>query len=253
MKSSNPALGGKTFEQYQPGVQTAGVMTINGTVNKTLILLALVIIPAVWVWDMFYASGIGTEAGIQNASLMYWLYGGVFGGLIVALVTVFKKTWAPYTAPIYAILEGLALGGISAMFEAQFSGIVFQAVALTIGTLFAMLVAYRTGLIKVTEKFRMGVVSAAMGIFLFYILSFVLGLFGINMAFLYSGGLLGILFSLFVVIIAALFLVLDFDLIDKGAEHGAPKYMEWYGAFALIVTLIWLYFSLLRLLSVLRQ
>jgi len=230
MKSSNPALGGKTFEQYQPGIQTAGVMTINGTINKTLILLALVIIPAVWVWDMFYASGIGTEAGIQNASLMYWLYGGVFGGLVVALVTVFKKTWAPYTAPIYAILEGLALGG-----------------------LFAMLVAYRTGLIKVTEKFRMGVVSAAMGIFLFYILSFVLGLFGINMAFLYSGGLLGILFSLFVVIIAALFLVLDFDLIDKGAEHGAPKYMEWYGAFALIVTLVWLYFSLLRLLSVLRQ
>ncbi|MEK6224414.1 MAG: Bax inhibitor-1/YccA family protein, partial [Thermodesulfobacteriales bacterium] len=128
-----------------------------------------------------------------------------------------------------------------------------QAVALTIGTLFAMLVAYRTGLIKVTEKFRMGVVSAAMGIFLFYILSFVLGLFGINMTFLYSGGLLGILFSLFIVIIAALFLVLDFDLIDKGAAHGAPKYMEWYGAFALIVTLIWLYFSLLRLLSILRR
>jgi len=252
MKSSNPALGGKTFEQYQPGIQTAGVMTINGTINKTLILLALVIIPAVWVWDMFYASGIGTEAGIQNASLMYWLYGGVFGGLIVALVTVFKKTWAPYTAPIYAILEGLALGGISAMFEAQFSGIVFQAIALTIGTLFAMLVAYRTGLIKVTEKFKMGVMSAAIGIFLVYFLSIVVSLFGVDISFLYSG-LFGILFSLFVVAIASLFLVLDFDLIDKGAAHGAPKYMEWYGAFALIVTLIWLYFSLLRLLSILRQ
>jgi len=252
MKSSNHALGGKTFEQYQPGIQTAGVMTINGTINKTLILLALVIIPAVWVWDMFYASGIGTEAGIQNASLMYWLYGGVFGGLIVALVTVFKKTWAPYTAPIYAILEGLALGGISAMFEAQFSGIVFQAIALTIGTLFAMLVAYRTGLIKVTEKFKMGVMSAAIGIFLVYFLSIVVSLFGVDISFLYSG-LFGILFSLFVVAIASLFLVLDFDLIDKGAAHGAPKYMEWYGAFALIVTLIWLYFSLLRLLSILRQ
>ncbi len=253
MKSSNPALGGKTFEQYQPGIQTSGAMTINGTINKTLILLALVIIPAVWVWNMFYESGIDSESGVQNASLMSWLYGGLFGGLIVALVTVFKKTWAPYTAPIYAILEGLALGGISAVFEAQFSGIVFQAVALTIGTLFAMLVAYRTGFIKVTEKFRMGVISAAMGIMVVYILSFVVGLFGVNMSFLYSGGLFGILFSLFVVVIAALFLVLDFDLIEKGTAHGAPKYMEWYGAFALIVTLVWLYVSFLRLLSILRQ
>lgn len=253
MESSNPALRGKTFEQYQPGIQTAGAMTINGTINKTLILLALVVIPAVWIWNMFYESGIDSESGVQKASLMYWMYGGLFGGLVVAIVTAFKKTWAPFTAPIYAILEGLALGGISAIFEVQFSGIVFQAVALTIGTLFAMLVAYRTGLIKVTEKFRMGVISAAMGIFLVYILSFVLSLFGVNASFLYSGGLFGILFSLFVVIIAALFLVLDFDLIEKGTEHGAPKYMEWYGAFALIVTLVWLYVSFLRLLSVLRQ
>jgi len=253
MKSSNPALGGKTFEQYQPGIQSAGAMTINGTINKTLILLAFVVIPAVYVWDMFYAIGIDPEGGLQNASLTYWLYGSLFGGLIFAFITIFKKTWAPFTAPIYAVLEGILLGAISAMLEAQFSGIVFQAISLTIGTSFAMLVAYRTGLIKVTEKFKMVVVSAAMGIFVVYILSFVLSLFGVNVSFLYSGGLFGILFSLFVVVIAALFLALDFDLIDKGVAHGAPKYMEWYGAFALIVTLVWLYVSFLRLLSILRQ
>ena len=253
MKSSNPALGGKTFEQYQPGIQTAGAMTINGTINKTLILLVLVVIPAVWVWNMFYESGIDTEGGLQNASIMYWMYGGLFGGLIFALVTIFKKTWAPITAPIYALLEGLFIGGISAIFEVQFSGIVFQAVSLTFGTLFAMLVAYRLGLIKVTEKFRMGVVAATGAIFVVYMLSFVLSFFSINVPFIHSGGTIGILFSLFVVVIAALNLVLDFDFIEKGTEHGAPKYMEWYGAFGLIITLVWLYIEFLRLLSKLRQ
>jgi len=245
MKSSNPALGGKTFEQYQPGIQTAGVMTINGTINKTLILLALVIIPAVWVWNMFY------ESGIESIGL--WMYGGLFGGLIVAFVTIFKKTWAPFTAPIYAVLEGLLIGGLSAVIEAQFSGIVFQAVALTFGTLFAMLVTYRMGLIKVTEKFKMGVVAATGAIFVVYLVSLGLSFFSINVPFIHSGGTLGILFSLFVVVIAALNLVLDFDFIEKGAEHGAPKYMEWYGAFGLIVTLVWLYIEFLRLLSKLRQ
>ena len=245
MKSSNPALGGKTFEQYQPGIQTVGAMTINGTINKTLILLALVIIPAVWVWNMFY------ESGIESIGL--WMYGGLFGGLIVAFVTIFKKTWAPFTAPIYAVLEGLLIGGLSAAIEAQFSGIVFQAVALTFGTLFAMLVTYRMGLIKVTEKFKMGVVAATGAIFVVYLASLGLSFFSINVPFIHSGGTLGILFSLFVVVIAALNLVLDFDFIEKGAEHGAPKYMEWYGAFGLIVTLVWLYIEFLRLLSKLRQ
>jgi len=253
MKSSNPALGGKTFEQYQPSIQTVGSMTINGTINKTLIMLALVVIPAVWVWNMFYGSGIDSEGGMQNTSLMYWLYGGLFGGLIVAFITIFKKTWAPFTAPIYAVLEGLFIGGISAIFEVQYSGIVFQAVTLTFGTLFAMLVAYRLGLIKVTEKFKMGVVAATGAIFVVYLLSFVLSLFSVNVPFVHSGGTIGILFSLFVIVIAALNLVLDFDFIEKGAEHGAPKYMEWYGAFGLIVTLVWLYIEFLRLLSKLRQ
>ena len=253
MKSSNPALGDKTFEQYQPGIQSAGAMTINGTINKTLILLALVVIPAVWIWNMFYESGINPDGSLQNATIMYWMYGGAIGGLIVALITIFKKTWAPVTAPIYAILEGLFIGGISAVFEMQFSGIVFQAVALTFGTLFAMLVTYRLGLIKVTEKFRMGVIAATGAIFVVYLLSFVLSFFSVNVPFIHSGGTIGILFSLFVVVIAALNLVLDFDFIERGSEHGAPKYMEWYGAFGLIITLVWLYIEFLRLLSKLRQ
>ena len=252
MKSSNPALGSKAFEQYQTGIQTAEAMTINGTVNKTLILLVLLAVSAAWVWNRLTGSGIIGEDGVQQASLVYWIYGPMIVGFIVAMVTVFKQNWAPFTAPIYAVVEGVLLGSLSAVLESIYSGIVFQAVALTIGTLFAMLVAYRMGVIKVTNKFRMGVMSAAIGIILVYIISFVVSLFGVDIGFLYSG-IIGILFSLFIVVIAALFLVLDFDLIDQGVMHGAPKFMEWYGAFALILTLIWLYISFLRLLSILRQ
>lgn len=245
IKSSNPALGEKTFEQYQPGIEAAGRMTINGTINKTLILLALVIVPAVWLWDSFYKGG--------DETIGVWMIGGLFGGLIFAVVTIFKKTWAPYTAPIYALLEGLVIGGISAYAEARFKGIVFQAVALTFGTLFALLVAYRSGVIKVTEKFKMGVIAATGAIFVVYFVSIALGFFGVSVPFIHTGGTIGILFSLFVVVIAALNLVLDFDFIEKGSEQGAPKYMEWYGAFGLIVTLVWLYIEFIRLLSKLRQ
>jgi uncharacterized YccA/Bax inhibitor family protein len=245
LKSSNPALGDKAFRTDQAGVIAEGRMTINGTINKTLILLALVIVPAVWLWDVFYTQG--------QAAVSPWMMGGLIGGLVVAIATVFKQTWAPYTAPVYALLEGLVIGGISAYAEAQFKGIVFQAVALTFGTLFALLVAYRTGVIKVTDKFRMGVVAATGAIFLVYMLSFVIGFFGVSVPFIHTGGTIGILFSLFVVVIAALNLVLDFDFIERGAERGAPKYMEWYGAFGLIVTLVWLYIEFIRLLSKLRQ
>ena len=245
MKSSNPALGEKVFQRLAPGYAGAGEMTINGTINKTLVLLVLVTVPALWIWDMF------AKSGIQAVSP--GMYGGLIGGLVFAMITIFKKTWAPYTAPVYALLEGLVIGGISAYAESQLKGIVFQAVALTFGTLLSLLVAYRSGVIKVTEKFRLGVVAATGAIFLVYLVSIVLGFFGVSVPLIYSGGTFGILFSLFVVVIAALNLVLDFDFIEQGASQGAPKYMEWYGAFGLMVTLIWLYIEFLRLLTKLRQ
>jgi uncharacterized YccA/Bax inhibitor family protein len=178
---------------------------------------------------------------------------GGIGGFIAALVTIFKKEWSPITAPIYALLEGLALGGISAVFELRYPGIAMQAVGLTFGTLFVLLLAYHSGLIPVTEKFKLGVVAATGGIAVFYLVEFVLGFFGVHFAAINGSGLLGIGFSVVVVIVAALNLVLDFDFIESGVNAGAPKYMEWYGAFGLIVTLVWLYLEILRLLAKLNS
>ena len=174
-------------------------------------------------------------------------------GFIVAIVTIFKKQWSAITAPIYALLEGLVLGGVSALLEMRFHGIAIQAVALTLGVLIAMLVAYRTGLIKVTDKLRLGIVAATGGIAVFYFLQFILGFFGIHFTTIKGATPIGIGFSVLVVAIAALNLVLDFDLIENGARYGAPKYMEWYSAFALMITLVWLYFEILRLLSKIRE
>ena len=182
------------------------------------------------------------------------MIGGVFGGFVVALITIFKKTWSPFTAPIYALLEGLALGGISAILESRYPGIAVQAVGLTFGTLFVMLLAYKTGVIRATERFKVGVIAATGGIMVFYLIGMVLRMFfHFQIPVVYSGGIWGILFSLFVVVIAALNLVLDFDMIETGVNGGAPKYMEWYGAFGLMVTLIWLYLEILRLLAKARR
>lgn len=180
------------------------------------------------------------------------LIGGI-GGFIMALVTIFKKEHSPVTAPIYALLEGLFLGGVSAYFEAQLAGIVFQAVLLTMGTLLSLLFIYKSGLINVTENFKLGVAAATGGIALVYLISFGMSLFGSTMPYIHESGLIGIGFSLFVVVIAALNLVMDFDFIEQGAEQKAPKYMEWYAAFGLMVTLIWLYIEFLRLLAKLRD
>jgi len=243
MRTSNPALNAKTFERFGPATATGEVMTIEGTVNRTALLLVLLVATATWTWSQ-------TAAGVPVGG---YLLGGLLGGFVAALVTVFKPAWAPVTAPIYALLEGLALGAISAYFQARFPGIVIQAVALTFGVLFALLVAYRSGLIPVTENFRLGVVAATGGIAIFYLVSIGLSFFNIRIPFLHESGWLGIGFSLFVVVIAALNLVLDFDFIEKGAEQGAPKVAEWYAAFGLIVTLVWLYLEILRLLSKLRS
>lgn len=246
-RTKNPALNDNTFREYARAATDDSAMTIQGTVNKTLILFLLIMLTASMIWNKFYSSG-GDIAAVSG-----WMWLGVIGGLITALITVFKKTAAPITAPIYALLEGLALGGISASFEARFPGIVIQAVALTFGTLFSLLIAYKSRLIRATENFKLGVAAATGGIFLLYMVSMVMGFFGASIPFIHQSGLFGIGFSLFVVVIAALNLVLDFDFIEKGAESGAPKFMEWYAAFGLMVTLIWLYLEILRLLSKLRS
>ena len=244
MRTSNPALNAKAFQGEGAGIGEA--MTVQGTVNKTGLLLVCVVGTAAWTWNIFM------HAGNAQAVMPYLLVGGI-GGFIFALVTIFKKTWAPVTAPIYALLEGLVLGSISAMFEVRYHGIAIQAVSLTFGTMFALLLAYRSGLIPVTQNFRLGIIAATGGIALFYLAQIVLGFFGIHFTAVNGSGPIGIAFSVFVVIIAALNLVLDFDFIENAATAGAPKYMEWYGAFALMVTLIWLYLEILRLLSKLRS
>jgi len=245
VRTANPALNTKTF-QALPASISGEAMTLGGTTNKTGLLLLCTLLTATWTWSRFFSA-----AG--PASVMPFVLVGAVGGFIVALVTVFKKPWAPVTAPLYALLEGLVLGGVSAMFETRYPGIAFQAVTLTFGTLLALLAAYKSGLIRATENFKLGVVAATGGIFVIYLLSFVLGFVGIRMPFIHENGLFGILFSAFVVVVAALNLVLDFDFIETGVEQGAPKYMEWYAAFGLIVTLIWLYLEILRLLAKLRS
>jgi len=246
MRTANPALNSKTFQEYSSRTDAMDAMTIQGTVNKTAIMLCCLLLTAGWTWNMFYSSG-------NSAEVMPWMMGGAIGGLVVALITVFKKTAAPITAPIYALLEGLFIGGISSIFEARYPGIVIQAVGLTFGTLFALLFAYKSGLIKATENFKLGVIAATGSIMLIYVASIVLGFFGIRVPFIHDSGPFGILFSLVVVVIAALNLVLDFDFIEHGAERGAPKFMEWYAAFGLMVTLVWLYIEMLRLLAKLRS
>ena len=238
MRSGNPALSSKTF------INTTDVgaekMTIEGTVNKTAMSLLLLMTTASYTW-------MNPSPGLMML--------GFIGGFILAIVTIFKKTWAPYTVSGYALLEGLALGGISRIFEMRYPGIASQAIFLTFGILAALLLAYKTGVIKPTENFKLGVFAATGGIAIMYLISFFMSFFGSGMSIMNpsNASMLSIGFSLFVVVIASLNLVLDFDFIEEGAERGAPKYMEWYGAFGLLVTLIWLYLEILRLLAKLQS
>ncbi len=241
MRSSNPAMTEKIYEKA--GAVSAGgsVMTINGTINKVGLMLLLVIGAAAYTWNMV----LGAEAGRAGT----FAIAGAIGGFIVALITIFRPRSSAITAPIYAILEGLFLGAISAIVNAKYPGIAFQAVLLTIGTLFTMLFLYRSGYIRATPRFRRGVMMATGAVFFAYLISWILSLLGMPMGFMHSAGPLGILISLVIIVIAALNLILDFDFIEKGSQMGAPKYMEWYGAFGLMVTLIWLYIEFLRLLA----
>jgi uncharacterized YccA/Bax inhibitor family protein len=239
-RSGNPTLKADTFT----GVRAFGdnTMTLEGSVNKTGISLVVLIAAAALQWN-----------GVFGAAMPLAMLVGVIGGFVVALVTVFKRDWAPVTTPLYAVLEGLALGGISLLFEARYPGIVINAVGLTFGTLAALLLAYRSGLVRASENFKLGLFAATGGIALLYLVSMVMGFFGKSIPFIHGSTPLGIGFSLVVVVIAALNLVLDFDFIERGAEAGAPKYMEWYAAFGLLVTLVWLYLEMLRLLAKLQD
>ncbi|MBY0371095.1 Bax inhibitor-1/YccA family protein [bacterium] len=219
-------------------------MTISGTVNKTFLLLLCCLFSASFTWFRVYETGTISPV---------WMYGATFGALGAAIWIAFDPTKAPALSLLYALLEGLALGAVSAFFEMRFPGIVLQAVALTFGTLFCLLAAYRTGAIRPTENFKLGVAAATGAVAVFYLVSFGLSFFGISVPMIHDSGLVGILFSCAVVGIAALNLVLDFDFIEQGALHGAPKYMEWYGAFGLMVTLVWLYLEILRLLAKARS
>jgi uncharacterized YccA/Bax inhibitor family protein len=243
MKTSNPALNTKIFQGHAIGLEEP--MTLDGTVNKTGILLLCCIATAAYSWHVFR-----TTQSVAAVTALLWI--GILGGLIFAIATIFKVTWAPVTAPIYSLLEGLALGSISAIFELRFPGIAIQSVAMTFGVLFVMLIAYRSHIIPVTQKFRLGVVACTGAIALFYIVEILLGFFGVHFGAINGATPIGIGFSVIVVVIAALNLILDFDFIEGGVENGAPKYMEWYGAFGIMVTLVWLYLEILRLVSKIR-
>lgn len=247
LRTSNPALGDRSFSIGAHNAIGADRMTIDGAVNKSFLLIAIVIAVAAWSWHMTMPES-GWAADVQP-SIPSWYWPAIIGTFIISLVIIFKQTTAPYLAPVYAAGEGLLLGTLSAIFEVRFPGIVIQAVLGTAGVFTALLLAYKSKLIPVTENFRLGVVAATGGIALVYIIDMVMRAFGVNVPFIHENGMVGIGISVVVVIVAALNLVLDFDFIEKGAESGAPKYMEWYAAFGLLVTLIWLYLEILRLLS----
>ncbi len=244
-KSGNPTLSEKRFKDtvLDSVVNVDNAMTVKGTLNKFGFMFLLVMGTAFYSWKEF----------MQGGNVMPLLLTGAIGGLVVAIVIIFKKEWAPFLAPAYALLQGLFLGAVSATYNAAFAeqapNIIMNAVGLTFGTAIAMYLLYSFKIIQATQKFKAIIFTATAGIAVFYVISFVLGFFGIQIPFLHEGSALGIGFSLFVVALAALNLIIDFDMIEKGADGGAPKYMEWYGAFGLMVTIIWLYLEILRLLS----
>jgi uncharacterized YccA/Bax inhibitor family protein len=240
-KSGNPVISEKAFNK---GFALQGEsMTVRGTMNKFGVMLLMVLGAASFTWSLFY----------KGVNVMPWMMGSMIGGLILALIIIFKKEWAPFLALGYALCEGLFLGAISAFFDYAFResypGIIMQAVLLTFGTAGAMYALYAFRIIKATNTFKRIVIAATMGIAIFYVIAMVLRLFGVEMPYLHDNGAIGIGISVFIVAIAALNLILDFDMIEQGAAHGAPRYYEWYGAFGLMVTIVWLYLEILRLLS----
>ncbi len=244
-KSGNPALAEKRFRDtiLDDVVTYENAMTVRGTLQKFGFLMIMVLGTALYSWKEFASGG--------NA--MPLILVGAFGGLIIAIILTFKKEWSPFLAPAYALLEGLFVGAISAYYNYVFAAkapfIIMNAVGLTLACAVGMYLLYSFKIIQATQKFKAIIMTATAGIGIFYLLTWVLSFFGVSLPFLHEGSLMGIGFSLFVVAIAALNLILDFDMIEQGAALGAPKYMEWYGAFGLLVTIVWLYLEILRLLS----
>ena len=242
-KGGNPAISDKTFEKYQQ--HEGELMTVRGAMNKFGMMMVFLLGAAIFTWNIFYQQG--------PDAVRPWMWGSMIVGFILALIIIFKKTWAPYLALGYALCQGLFLGAISAVYDYAFASsypsIIMHAVLLTMGVATAMYVLYQTKIIKATNTFKKVVMVATGGIAIFYLISWVMTMFGSQMPYLHDSSPIGIGISLVIVVVAALNLILDFDMIDQGAEQGAPKYFEWYGAFGLMVTIVWLYLEILRLLS----
>ena len=245
-KSGNPTLTDKIFNRsLELDAQLQGTMTVKGALNKFGFMMLMLFAGAAFNWHLLYEH--------KESTMSMLMMVGIFGGLITGLAISFKPNWAPYLAPLYAILEGLFIGGISAVLNEAFAkaypGLIMQAVGLTFGVAFAMFILYNFRVIKATERFKSVIMTATLGIAIFYLITLVLNFFGVNVSFMSDSSMLSIGISLFIVAIAALNLILDFDMIEQGAAHGAPKFMEWYGAFGLMVTIVWLYIEILKLLS----
>ncbi|MBL7812352.1 MAG: Bax inhibitor-1/YccA family protein [Bacteroidetes bacterium] len=240
---SNPLMTESAFEKVRTGFVSDGEsMTLKGTVNKTILLFITMLVPAAWIWMKL--GGDPTQA----VGLMPFMIGSLVIGLIASIVLVFKKSWAPVLAPVYAAAEGVFLGIISMIYEHFQSGIVVQAVGITLLLFAAMLVAYRTGLIRATPLFTKIIVFATLGVGLFYLINMIVMMFGVE-SFYMGSSLLSIGVSVLIAGIAAFNFILNFDMIENQAQLGAPKYMEWYSGFGLLLTLVWLYLEILRLLS----
>lgn len=257
MRTANPALSEgvmSTLSQRARMGESTNTATIQGTVQKGILLIALVLLGAWWSWSQTMPAIESAAKGSGIAGAIPWfIWGGAIAGMILGLITHWKVNWSPFTAPLYAACEGIFLGAISAIFNHAYPGIALQAISGTLGVFGVMLLLYQFRILRATPVFKKCVIAATAGIALLYVASWILGFFGIHMAFLHEGSTFGIIFSLVVIGIAAMNLVLDFDLVEQTAEKGAPKYFEWYGAFALLVTLVWLYIEILRLLAKMQQ
>lgn len=244
IRSSNPAFRNGVLGRSGTRAAEDGVMTMGGTIGKSFVLLALTIASAMYTWS---------QVAARPGDVGFLMMVGFIGGFVVAMITIFRPQAAPITAPIYAVLEGMALGGISMLYNAQYKGLPVQAVMLTFAVFITMLVLYRARVIQATKRFRSVVLAAGLGLMLFYVVHFVMGFFGTGLPLIHSATPMGIGFSLLACTVAAFFLILDFDLVEEGVAKGAPKHMEWYAGFSLLLTLVWLYLEMLRLLGKLRE